>query len=744
MISRFYRKYGAPLLWLVAVSFPYLVIESENLHSNNDVETWLPKGTAVRATYEQFKREFGVEESVVVGVDPSAADAELIEALALRLESLEGIRKCWTPERLVNRMLELGVPEEAARQRIDGLLASPEGGMQGVIALLTPAGIENRMKTVQDVRAEVAYCQLNGDQIALAGSPVIVTELDRLGSMESSRRFFFITLGISLLLLYHFLRHWGVSLALLIISAWGIYLTKTLILVFGGEMNFIMGALSVMVLICTLSIAIHFLSYYTSARDANAPDPLAVALRESWRPCFLSTVTTLMGLISLNVSSILPVSQFGYASAMGSVVALVVGLGITPALVVIWPDCTVRSPRESIDFTHWGGWINHHRLRLIGAAALFLCITGVGILRLESHIDALEFLPETSKVRTDALRIENELTSLDSVEAVVDFQDQDLPFAQRLDKVRALEARIRRHPAVRHTLSAATFFPEQLPDSPLAIAQMFNKALAHGGDDGYLADNHRLWRISARIRRGAEASSAQVFADLARDLADEPVYFTGVTPLLENAQREIFTGFWQSFTAAFLSITLVMIISLRSVLAGLVAMVPNIIPIWFVFGIVGFCGMTVDIGMMMTGSIALGISVDCTFHFLVTYQERYKAGDSSAQAALAAIRHSGEPMIGSTIVSALGMLALCLCSFVPTARFGYLMAAQMVASLLGELLLLPAILCLRPDRRKKKASPPPPSARRVEQPPRPHFVESPRWSTDRPRAEQRKPIRTAI
>src|SRR3990172_10604981 len=366
-----------------------------------------------------------------------------------------------------------------------------------MIALLTPGGIKNRLKTVSDVRGQIAYCQLADEQVALAGSPVIVTEMDRLGSTESSRRFFFIMLGVSLLLMYYFLRHWGVSLALLVMSAWGIYLTKTLILLCGLEMNFIMGALSVMVLISILSIAIHFLSYYTSARDANAADPLGKALRESWKPCFLSTLTTVLGLVSLNISSIIPVSQFGTASAVGAVVALLVGLGIAPALVVVWPDCTIRSTRESFDFSGWGNRINAYRRKILVGAALVLCITGFGILRLESHIDALEFLPKASKIRTDAQRVENELTSIDSVEAVVDFKDQDLPFAQRLEKVREIEQRMRAHSAVRHTLSAAMFFPEQLPDSPMALAQMFSKARASGDDDGYLADNYRLWRISA-------------------------------------------------------------------------------------------------------------------------------------------------------------------------------------------------------------------------------------------------------
>jgi predicted RND superfamily exporter protein len=106
--------------------------------------------------------------------------------------------------------------------------------------------------------------------------------------------------------------------------------------------------------------------------------------------------------------------------------------------------------------------------------------------------------------------------------------------------------------------------------------------------------------------------------------------------------------------------------------------------------------------MMMTGSIAIGISVDCTFHFLVRYQEVLKQGKTNEEAVIAAIEHTGEPMLDSAIVGSLGMMALGLSNFAPTARFGYLMAAQMMASLLGELVLLPAMLTWR---RKSNAQP---------------------------------------
>jgi predicted RND superfamily exporter protein len=156
---------------------------------------------------------------------------------------------------------------------------------------------------------------------------------------------------------------------------------------------------------------------------------------------------------------------------------------------------------------------------------------------------------------------------------------------------------------------------------------------------------------------------------------------------------------------ALATISLVMILSLRSLTAGLIAMTPNILPIWFVFGFVGFIGMPVDIGMMMTGSISIGISVDCTFHYLVKYQEEFKKGVSSVEASCAALAHTGKPLMESTVISSLGMLALCLSRFTPTARFGWLMAALMLVSVIGELILLPALLSLRPAAKREAIRP---------------------------------------
>lgn len=696
---------------MVALTFPWFWYQSEQMRSNNDIETWLPRDTPVRQLYEEFKQDFGAEEIIVIGLprdtvvgtnsQATGPAPKLIEAFAGRMERLPGIRQVWTPDRMTARMHEFGVEETAARKRIEGLLTSQSGQMIGVVASLSEVGVKDRAKVVEDVKAALTYCQFSLDRVALTGAPVIVTELDRLGSQKSSRQFFLLTCGISLCLLYYSFGHWGLSLAVLGTALWGIFVNQSIMMLCGGEMNFIMGSLSIMVMIFTLSIAVHVVSYYDSARKEGHAEPLADAVKESWNPCMLSTLTTLLGLVSLNVSSIVPVSQFGYAAACGSIVALVVGLGVTPALLTVMPSCTVRSVRFHLNFRQWGTLVANNRWAILTSAAVLMGVTAIGILQLQPSINPTEFLPRKSKVLEDLHRIENDVTNIDSIEAVVDLAGEKMAFVDQLARVRGIEAKIAAHPGVRHTLSLASFFPEEMPENPMAAARILGHAKSYSGDDGFVAGRQRLWRVSARIRHDVNLSPVEVLNQLTEQLADEPVHFTGLTPLLKNAQQQIFDGFWQSFSAAVLTISLVMLLSLRSFVATIIAMIPNIIPIWLVFGAVGFLGMPVDIGMMMTGSIALGISVDCTFHFLVKYQTAYRKGTTSTEAVLQSLEHSGEPMLDSTLISALGMLALCLSTFAPTARFGCLMAAQMGASLLGELVLLPAMLCCLPTYRTK-------------------------------------------
>lgn len=700
MLSRFYKRYSSTILWMVVLSFPYLLMQAESVPNNNDVETWLPQESPVRAAYEQFKRDFGVEEVVLLGIERASADDSLIEAICGRIDRLPGVRRCWSPQRMQRVMGELGVSESESRGRLEGLVCSKDDRLTGVIIALSNAGIRDRAGTVGDIRRELDYCRIEGDQMCLSGGPVLITELDRLGGKEENEKFFLVTLLVCLGLLRYWTHDWKLSLSVLGLTIWAINLTLTIFKLAGGEMNFILGALSVMVMVFTLEASIHVIHYYRSSLGAS--DPLGEALRLCWKPCLVSMLTTTIGLFSVSVTDILPVTQFGYASTLGAVVAIVVGIAITPAILTVLPVGDAETVEESgIGFARLGNWLLAHRRGVTLATVVLMVVGLAGMSRLSTKIDPLDFLPQDGKVVADVRRIQADLTDIDSIEGVVDFGDSDLPFMARLEKVRTIEEKIRKHPSVRHTMSAAAFFPETLPENPLALAQILQRAESRKGNNEFMVGEGQLWRISIRVRESHDMTLNQIHEELERQTAGEPIHLTGIAPLLVQAQREIFDGFWKSFASALIVIGIVMAIALRSIRIMLLAMIPNLVPLGIVFGTLGWMGMPVDIGMMMTGSIALGISIDGTFHFLVRYLEQCEAGKSNGHAVRIALMTTGGPIFESIVVSSIGMLALALSSFAPTMRFGVLMATLLMATLAGDLLLLPALLAWRTVKRTR-------------------------------------------
>ena len=168
--------------------------------------------------------------------------------------------------------------------------------------------------------------------------------------------------------------------------------------------------------------------------------------------------------------------------------------------------------------------------------------------------------------------------------------------------------------------------------------------------------------------------------------------FTGVVPIVYKAQRALLTSLMESTLWSFLTITPLMIFVSRSLRAGMVAMIPNIIPVVFIFGLMGWLGIAIDIGSMMTASIALGVAVDDTIHFLSWFRGNVLELKDRRAAIVASYKQCGTPTLQAACISGLGLSVFAFSTFTPTQRFGWLMLTILVAGVIAELVLLPAIL----------------------------------------------------
>jgi predicted RND superfamily exporter protein len=123
------------------------------------------------------------------------------------------------------------------------------------------------------------------------------------------------------------------------------------------------------------------------------------------------------------------------------------------------------------------------------------------------------------------------------------------------------------------------------------------------------------------------------------------------------------------------------------------AMIPNILPPVCVFGLLGWLGRPLDVGGMMTASVALGISVDDTAHLLTWFKRAGIHGKTTARERIdAALARSAAPIVRTSLILGLAFAVFAFCDFTPIAQFGGLLASLLALALVGDLVLLPALL----------------------------------------------------
>ncbi len=219
------------------------------------------------------------------------------------------------------------------------------------------------------------------------------------------------------------------------------------------------------------------------------------------------------------------------------------------------------------------------------------------------------------------------------------------------------------------------------------------------------SSGHHVWRITCKM--SALGDDFQVFIDELESAAKKPlqrnttqpfppskIEVTGLAPLAHQAQIALMNDLGNSFLMAFAMITPVMMIIARSVLLGLLLMLPNVLPVTLVFGGMGLSGLPIDIASILTASVALGIAVDDTLHFVSWFCRGLGAGLSAIEAVKHSYHYCAIAMVETTMISCSAMVPFLFADFIPTQRFAVLMILMLSLALLGDLFLLPALLLL--------------------------------------------------
>ncbi len=400
------------------------------------------------------------------------------------------------------------------------------------------------------------------------------------------------------------------------------------------------------------------------------------------------------------------------------------------------------------------------RWPIIIASLASLVVMSLGIPKIKTGSDVQNFFPENHHVLADLREIEDATGPLNAVELLLEFSNpQRANDKSRIRGVQTLCAKIVETTAVDSCISAATFAPvwkkRARPMQAIAERKRVERLKAESQENGLLAvvpraenaatvdssengvpqpetDNlQETWRISClyfgfresddssnggevdlpKLCAQLNATSREVFmpeGDLVFDGESLEIITTGEFVVFDEVDRQFFSELMKTYLTAFVLISIVVLSVMRIPSSLWLALPPNLFPAVMVLGAAGHLGYTLDVASLMTASVALGIAVDDTLHFMLWWKHAGSAsgaegvqsgkvstlGDPIEQA----MRYSGTAMTQTSFILGLSIVLYAFCGFLPTVRFGWLLCGMMFSALVGDLILLPALLAAHGDR----------------------------------------------
>ncbi len=611
------------------------------------------------------------------------------------------------------------------------------GAPAAVVIYVNEAGMADKGETIRSIRAAADEVGIPPDALHLGGGAVAASALNQAVIksawdrdyplwMLQNRSVILASGLVGLLLTFYMMRSLRLGLMVLAVSYFTPLVTVALVPVTGGSMNMVLVVMPSLLLMLTISGSIHVGNYWKHAAARDMTTAVVRAADMAREPCMLASVTTAIGLLSLTTSHLTPVRDFGIYSAVGMIVSLLMVLYGLPSLLQLWPP---RQPQaEETQHHHWRGlanWITDHATAVTCLFLLAAAASTAGLYYFRTETKVIKYFPDTSRVYQDYVFLEDNLSGIVPVQIVVKFSDQKRGgpnFAERAELVRELQAKITQLPDVSGTMSLADFLPkpEPLPEDASRLERLREQTAARAmerkvkEDETHQAQSYfivadektefsapgdELWKITAQVAVLTDLDYGELMDELnqisAATLRLEPSaghVVTGMVPLFLETQQEVLHSLITSFALAFVVIGIVLMIVLRNPLSGFFAMLPNVLPIGMVFGMISWFRIPVDIGTMITASVALGIAVDGTLHLLTWFRTGIQDNMSRKESIALALEHCGPAMFQTSVVTSLGLLVLYPSELLLISRFGWLMASLIGMALVADVILLPALL----------------------------------------------------
>ena len=713
----------------------------------NEITQWGDIKSEVYQQFAAYREQFGVNEYVIITWPGCDLNDSRIETVAEKIESelADYVEHVSSGQRALNVLEEdIGLSKSAALKRLQNVFVAKGSSSTAVGFNLSTAGRSDRGTVVRKLEEILESANVDPESAFYAGLGHNLFTMDKEG-LESPFRMVPQIMLLAFVLTLLFVRNLWLAFFINALGTFTGCLAFNFIYLADIDMNAIIWPLPTLTMLLTVSASLHFLGYFrkTVEQQSNSldvPEGLVASINGSDRgqfslpkrrrfsheafraasiPTVYCTLTTAIGLLSLWFSSSEPVRQFGIFGAISIVAANGLMLIWLPAFLTLfrYADQIARNSQSTPAAQSWHRlalFTTRFRWPIIISSIILLAWSATGIAKIETGSNLKNFFPAQHPVLTDTHAVEQATGPLNSVELLLRFENHAPTNDRlRLQGLKRLSAGITRETPFTACVSAATFAP-QLTNRPTAFQlssetlhvkvlkeRMTEMGMLHIEPD----QDAETWRVSCRYST-LQSFGLKPAIDQLHELVSEMFYrdgelvfqaeqlsvtATGEFVLFDYIDRQFFRELLTTYAIAFAIIMLVVILVLARWSAVMAGLLPNLFPAIIVLGMTGHFGYTLDVASLMTASVALGIAVDDTLHFLLWHRD---SDQTAADSIAFAMRYCGTAMLQTSLILGCSIVLYAFCGFLPTVRFGLLLSSMLLSALIGDLILLPALLSI--------------------------------------------------
>jgi predicted RND superfamily exporter protein len=747
-LVRYKYLLATALLLLSLIGIPYM---KSALIPNNELKIWFVENDPTLEAYQNFCNQYGNDRIIMILIYDSIGIFQShrirqIKKITQELVKINGVNNVHSLTNIKDLFrirvndtlrikyespfLNIDIEQKTEIDRVrDQVMSSSiflnhainKEGNASIIILQLDAfeEIDSRRGILIDEIESLARDSFQTNEIHMGGLDIFTNELNRLSKHDFGIFMGFTYLIIFLLILWFFRKTVYVILSLITMIV-SVVLTLSIYGYTGHQLNIFSLIIPPLIVILGLINILHIINEYEfsisqSSQLSKKQDVLIHSLQQVFKPCLFTALTTMIGFLSLVSSSTAILREFGMFSALGILIVFICSFVFSAAILGF-----VKPTNIYINITNQiGNFLisisndiqSNARKYWIALSLLFL-ISLYGIYKIKADMFVMEYFPKTN----DVIRDHNFITKLWGNYFPIDFlittkEGFSFKNAGMLKSLNEFQKEVNNIHEINNSMSFINLIDkasevlyrkdlEHLLISSTQTNRLLNLLERRSEIDfsSFMSEDYH----TARIKFTGPLLSVSELGDKINEIKQiSNKHFGNKAQLSESSYPALYLKIMNyavdsmitSFGLAIILIFMTLSILLRNIRLSLIAMIPNLFPIFLMFAFMGWFEINLDLTTATVASIALGIAVDNTIHILSHYQkERNNRTTSFMDAMIKTYYHIGKVVVIGSVVICIGYLILFLASIKTVMYFGILIFLASSTALVGDVVLLPLLL----------------------------------------------------